>query len=150
MAVREDQLRVVAGILVGGDRVLACRRSPQRTAGGRWEFPGGKIDDGETPQQALVRELAEELGLSVTVGELFDRSTTAVDAVSIDLACYLIADHSPEPTASTDHDQLRWQPLRALSELDWAEPDRPAVGKLSAGRGRPVGHSEGSPDPRRR
>ncbi|SDT42023.1 (deoxy)nucleoside triphosphate pyrophosphohydrolase [Microlunatus soli] len=141
-----DRLRVVAGVFVCDDRVLACRRAAGRSAAGHWEFPGGKIDNSETPEQALRRELFEELAVAARIGRLLDRSTTRVGAHTIDLACYLIGDHHPAPSTSTDHDQLRWQPVADLLDLDWAKPDLPAVAVLMAG----ADHSDGRPDPRRR
>lgn len=126
-------LAVVAAIFVRAGTVLACRRAPGRSAAGRWEFPGGKIDPGETPEEALGRELIEELSVSATIGPLLDRSRTPVGSVIIDLSCYLIEQHSPDPIRSTDHDRLCWQPLSELGELNWATPDLSAVRRLSSG-----------------
>lgn len=136
-------LRVVAAVFLRDNTVLACRRAPGRSAAGRWEFPGGKIEPGETAEQALRREIDEELSVEATVGALLDRSRTAVGPMTIDLACYLIAAHHPDPTASTDHDQLRWQPITALGDLTWAAPDLPAVAKVSAMVGN-RSHDDGS------
>ncbi|AWH91213.1 DNA mismatch repair protein MutT [Dietzia lutea] len=125
------RIEVVAAVFVRGGEVLACKRAPGKPAAGKWEFPGGKIDDGETPELALVREIREELGVSVSVGDLVDRSVTSVGDAEIDLACYLVSSLDI-PTTSTDHDELRWLPLDSLASLDWAAPDLPAVAVLSA------------------
>lgn len=61
------RLEVVAAVFVCDGNVLACRRAPGKAAAGKWEFPGGKIDDDETPKAALVREIQEELGISISV-----------------------------------------------------------------------------------
>jgi len=129
---RQPTLSVVAAVFLDGDRVLACRRRPDRSAGGKWEFPGGKVEPGESPQAALVREIDEELGVRVEVGELLDRSAAAVDQIVVDLACYRVHTSGPAPERSSDHDRLAWVPCRLLRSLDWAEPDLPMVDRLVA------------------
>ncbi len=126
------RLEVVAAVFTRGEEVLACRRAPGRSAAGKWEFPGGKIDDDDnaSPVAALVREIREELGLSITVGQLIDRSVTRVGDHDIDLACYFVTS-ADTPIESTDHDELRWVPRSALGTLDWAAPDLPAVAALT-------------------
>lgn len=126
-------MEVVAAVIRDGERVLACRRRPERPAGGKWEFPGGKVEPGESPEQALEREIAEELGVHVRIGALVDRTTTDNGARLIDLACYEAWLLGAPPTGSTDHDELRWvTPAQTLS-LKWTEPDWPAVRLLTAG-----------------
>ncbi|BDZ64117.1 hypothetical protein GCM10025877_10550 [Agromyces mangrovi Wang et al. 2018] len=92
-----------------------------------WEFPGGKVESGERPESALQRELLEELGVEVQVGDLIDRSSTTVGALTIDLATYWVSLVDDHPTESTDHDQLEWLSPEQLPTLEWAEPDLPAV-----------------------
>jgi 8-oxo-dGTP diphosphatase len=123
-------LEVVAAVLIHDGRALACRRAPHVTGAGTWEFPGGKVEAGERPEAALVREIREELGLDVTVGALVDRSEVPVGERVIDLACYLADPVGPLPTTSTDHDELRWVPLADLGALAWSAPDLPAVRRL--------------------
>jgi 8-oxo-dGTP diphosphatase len=124
-------LVVVAAVVRDGGRILACRRGPGRDAAGRWEFPGGKVETGETPEAALQREITEELGVSIHVGELLDRSVTTVGDRAIDLACYACSPDGAVPVVSTDHDELRWVEPRDLEALDWADADRPAVRLLA-------------------
>ena len=126
------RLEVVAAVFVRDGKVLACRRAPGKSAAGKWEFPGGKVDDDDkTPDAALVREIHEELGIAISVGSLIDRSVTPVGGNKIDLACYLVSS-ADTPTRSTDHDELRWVPVADLPTLDWAEPDLPAVAILTS------------------
>lgn len=126
------RLEVVAAVFVRDGTVLACRRAPGKSAAGKWEFPGGKVDDDdETSEAALVREIHEELGISISVDALIDRSVTPVGNNDIDLSCYLVTS-AEAPTRSTDHDELRWAPISSLPTLDWAAPDLPAVGILTS------------------
>jgi 8-oxo-dGTP diphosphatase len=127
----DHPVRVVAAVLRRDGQVLVCRRAADRSAGGRWEFPGGKIEPGESAQQALQREIAEELGVMITVGAHLDTTTTIVDGTPIELLCFLVDEFHPEPAASTDHDQLHWCPPEALPALNFAEPDLPAVRLLA-------------------
>ncbi|MCS5495624.1 (deoxy)nucleoside triphosphate pyrophosphohydrolase [Cnuibacter physcomitrellae] len=123
---------VVAGVFVAGDRVLACRRKQGKAAEGKWEFPGGKVEPREDPRAALTRELEEELGANVVVGDLLDRSSTPVGEAIIDLSCYEVTLSGAEPTGSTDHDLLQWVSPDQASTLEWAEPDLPMVARLQA------------------
>ena len=120
-------LVVVAAVVRDGDRILACRRGPGKDAAGRWEFPGGKVEAGERPEEALARELREELGVDARIGPLVDRTVTRAAERAIDLACYSAALTGDRPTTSTDHDELRWLLADELRGLNWADADLPAV-----------------------
>jgi 8-oxo-dGTP diphosphatase len=122
-----EPVRVVAAVLWDEGRILACRRAPGRASAGKWEFPGGKIDAGESPEAALAREIREELGVEIEVGPLLNRASTAVGELVIDLSCYAARPIGGLPTSSTDHDELRWLPPADLRALEWAAPDLPAV-----------------------
>lgn len=121
------ELVVVAAAIQNDGLVLACRRAPGKAAAGRWEFPGGKVEESEDPRSALERELREELGIAVEIRELLDRSRTRVGDLTIDLATYDARLVEDAPTQSTDHDVLGWFPMEELQSLDWADPDLPAV-----------------------
>ncbi|UFS57607.1 (deoxy)nucleoside triphosphate pyrophosphohydrolase [Subtercola endophyticus] len=97
---------VVGAVIAHGGKVLCCRRAPGKASAGLWEFPGGKIEAGETPEQALAREIQEELGVPILVGDLVLRAITSVDGREIDLACYWATLQHDAPSASTDHDQV--------------------------------------------
>lgn len=121
---------VVAAVFTDQEYVLACRRRPHLSSGGRWEFPGGKVEPGEEPQAALARELREELDVDAEIGALLDRTTTWTPEGPISLSCYLTRSLTPLPATSPDHDVISWFDRSRLAALDWAEPDRPAMWKL--------------------
>lgn len=123
----QPPIHVVGAVIVRDGLVFAARRSPERSAGGLWEFPGGKVEPGEQPTGALHRELAEELGVEVRVGDLTSRHTTPVGSALIDLACYWAELLTDAPTASTDHDQMGWFTPEKLSELDLSPADVPII-----------------------
>ncbi|MDT0179547.1 (deoxy)nucleoside triphosphate pyrophosphohydrolase [Microbacterium sp. ARD31] len=127
----ERALDVVAAVVLRDGLVFAARRSPEKAQGGKWEFPGGKIEPGETARAALMREIKEELGVQLSVRRHFATSTTQVDDLKIRLRCFLADFVDGEPVESADHDLLRWVPSEELVELDWAPADLPAVALLS-------------------
>ncbi|MDO5672738.1 MAG: (deoxy)nucleoside triphosphate pyrophosphohydrolase [Actinomycetaceae bacterium] len=126
----ESLIFVVGAVVLVDGRILVCRRASHKSNAGLWEFPGGKISEGEAPSDALVREIREELGVHIRVGELLDRSQTLVEESTVDLAVYWATLLSDPPVASTDHDELRWVLPKELKELTWTKPDLPAVWKL--------------------
>ena len=72
MSDKRERLLVVAGVVVRGDRIMLCQRRPEVHNGLKWEFPGGKLEPGESPEAALRRELREELSIDVRVGRIVD------------------------------------------------------------------------------
>jgi 8-oxo-dGTP diphosphatase len=126
-----ETLVVVGAIIEKGSKVFAARRNPERSAGGLWEFPGGKIEPGETPEGALKRELREELGIEVDVHGLASRHTTPLGNKLIDLACYFATLSSEAPVASTDHDEFDWVDRKDLRMLKWSPADVPFIENLT-------------------
>lgn len=124
------KIRVVGAIIQRGSTVFAARRNPERSAGGLWEFPGGKIEAYESPEEALVRELREELSVDVSVGAFIDQSVSDVAGTIIELSCYAAVLSAEEPVSSTDHDALTWVDLSELDQLDWAPGDVPVIERL--------------------
>ena len=128
--VASKRIRVVGAVIQRGSTVFAARRNPERSAGGLWEFPGGKVEPGESPEDALTRELQEELSVDVLVGSFIDQSIGEVDGVTIELSCYAAVLAAEEPTESTDHDAMTWIELEDLDRLDWAPGDVPIIERL--------------------
>jgi 8-oxo-dGTP diphosphatase len=120
-------LEVVAAVIEDDGAVLACRRRPGKAAAGRWEFPGGKVEAGESPEQALTREIREELGIGIRVLSHLTSDVTG----PIKLVCLRAELDSARPESSTDHDELRWVARERLGDLEWADADWPAVRLLS-------------------
>jgi 8-oxo-dGTP diphosphatase len=110
-----------------GRRVLASRRTEPPRLAGLWEFPGGKVEPGETDEQALVRELQEELRVEVEVGERLGGDLLIGQAAV--LRVYLCRLVSGEP-ALVDHDAHRWLAADELLEVDWIPVDLPLVEQL--------------------
>ncbi len=131
----QPSIQVVGAIIVRDDLVFAARRSPGRSAGGLWEFPGGKVEPDEVPEAALRRELREELGIEVRVGGLASRHTTAVGSALIDLACYWTELDSAAPGVSTDHDAMGWFAPDELGTLEWSPADVPIIRDTLADNG---------------
>lgn len=128
------EVAVVGAVIVRDGLVLCARRGPGGATGGMWEFPGGKIEPGETPEAALEREIVEELGCRVRVGAEVTTTTHAYDELAVTLTTYWceLLDASP---STSEHEELRWLSPDELDSLAWAPADVPAVELI---RDRPV------------
>ncbi|WP_446666743.1 (deoxy)nucleoside triphosphate pyrophosphohydrolase [Flexivirga sp. B27] len=120
------QINVVGAVLVRDGTVLAAQRGPGMALAGHWEFPGGKIEVGESPQEALERELQEELLCTVKVGDHVETTSYEYDFGVVTLTTYFATLTSGEPRA-TEHSELRWIPVADLRSVEWAPADIPAV-----------------------
>ncbi|MFD2593853.1 (deoxy)nucleoside triphosphate pyrophosphohydrolase [Sphingobacterium griseoflavum] len=123
--------KVVCGIIFKGEHVLICRRKQEKSLGGYWEFPGGKVEEGESYEETLVRELDEELGLKVSIQQPFVTHIHEYAKGTIELISFICS------TAQTafelvDHDQIEWIDVSQL--LDWklAPADVPIAEALMA------------------
>ena len=123
--------RVAAGAVVRDQKLLIARRKPGESLEGMWELPGGKFEPGETAEQCLMRELAEELGLSVEIIEPLGVHTHYYPKATIELHVFLCSTET-EPAIFECHDQVVWAELDTLREFEWAPADLPAVNRLMA------------------
>lgn len=132
MALAADEVTVVvAGAVVQDDRLLVARRTHPADLAGRWELPGGKADPGESDTAALRRELAEELGLAVDVGERIGPDIELGHRLI--LRCRLARPTDPgAPLRPTEHDRVRWVSAAELDGLDWLDADRALLPELRA------------------
>jgi 8-oxo-dGTP diphosphatase len=124
---------VVAGLIIGDDRrVLITQRRADQPLPLQWEFPGGKVEMGESPVAALVRELGEEIGVRVAVGAIWDvlfHAYPAFDLVMLVYSCRILDGEAPRPVEVAD---LRWVEAPQLPEWDILPADRPLVDRLVA------------------
>jgi 8-oxo-dGTP diphosphatase len=120
---------VTAGILQRNGLVLIARRKPGKHMGGKWEFPGGKIEPGESPEQALARELVEELDVRAIIGEQLCRAGWEGDGISLDLLVYSVESFEGVPTLR-EHEEIRWVAPGELRSYDLADSDREVVNRL--------------------
>ena len=125
---------VVAGLLIRDDRVLICQRRPDQPMALQWEFPGGKIEQGETAEQALARELHEELGIRATIGaHVTHIRHNYRHGGAVDLQFYAVPSFEGELENKIFH-QFKWVKLEELPEYDFLAADRGLIRDLAAGK----------------
>lgn len=120
---------VMGAAIVHGGRLLAARRtSPPELAGG-WEFPGGKVEEGEDPVAAVVREVAEELGCGIEVTGMLAGEAPVRDGLTLRVAVASLVDGEPVPVEA-QHDAVRWLGPEELDEVAWLAPDVPFLDEV--------------------
>ena len=105
---------VMGAVFFEQGRILIMRRAPFMSCAGSWEFPGGKLEKGETHEQCLARELREELHIEAKIGRFLTENRHEYDFGTVHLCVYRVLSWSGE-MALTVHDDLRWVPLRELA-----------------------------------
>jgi len=129
------QVRMVAaGLILRGDAVLICQRRPDQPMALKWEFPGGKIEPGESAEEALKRELNEELGIDAVIGSRVAHTRhTYRSGGAVDLQFFAVHSFQGELKNVIFHD-MRWCPLKDLPGYDFLAADRDLVRDLAAGK----------------
>lgn len=125
----KKQIYVVGAVIVRDGRILAAQRGPDKALPGMWEFPGGKIESGETAEAALKRELEEELLCTTEIGRHVDTTAYEYDFGIVNLSTYYATLVSGEPKL-TEHVEVRWISPADLLSVEWAPADIPAVHRI--------------------
>jgi mutator protein MutT len=126
-------LQVCAAIIERDGLIMSARRKPGLHLAGYWEFPGGKVEPGESPEACLARELHEEFGITAQVGAYIGESTHDYGSKIIRLLAYRVAEFEGEFKLH-DHDAIQWLPPDELSAVRWAPADIPLVEQYLAQR----------------
>lgn len=132
-----DWVRVVAGIVIENQELLVAQRTATQSFSLKWEFPGGKIEPGETPAEALVREFREELGIGVETQGVYDhirypgREGRPIDVL------FLFARRIEGEPQTLEVEAVKWVPLAVLDQVDFIPANRDVVRRLQKDRGGP-------------
>lgn len=122
-------IEVVAAIIINDNKIYCAKRANKGEVALKWEFPGGKIEKGENPKDALVREIQEELNATIKVNDYFMSVEHQYDSFFIKMHSYLCSIEKGTLTLS-EHVEDKWLHMDKLSTLDWAPADIPIVNKL--------------------
>jgi 8-oxo-dGTP diphosphatase len=122
---------IVAAVIVTGGRVLACERSAPPEVAGRWEFPGGKVEPGETDAEALARECREELGVRVAVGDRVGPDVPLAHGRAV-LRVFAVTLLDGDEPRALEHTSMRWLGADELDSVAWLPADKPIVAELPA------------------
>lgn len=125
----KKEINVVGAVVVDNGKVLSAKRSQSMSLPGMWEFPGGKIEQGETPRDALVREMQEELQCTVEIGDEVASTRHEYDFGFVTLTTFYsrLIDGAPR---LTEHSEIRWIDASELDTVEWAPADVPAVHRV--------------------
>jgi 8-oxo-dGTP diphosphatase len=122
----KKHLHVTCAIIEREGLILAAQRSASMSLPLKWEFPGGKIDYGESPEECLRREIVEEMGIQVSVGKSLSATTHNYPTFSVTLHPFVCSIESGEIVLH-EHAAIVWLPPEELHSLDWADADLPVI-----------------------
>ncbi len=121
--------KVIAGIILKDDKILIAQRGKQDALYGKWEFPGGKMEAGETDSETLERELFEEFGIKAQIGDYLCSSYFKFKDNLMEMRAYFVPAFTGE-IKITEHLQVKWVERKELTSYDMPDPDKPIVEKL--------------------
>jgi len=129
----KKHIEVVAGVIEYNGKILCMQRDKGKFeyVSYKWEFPGGKIEEGETKEQALARELREEMEMEVDVNEHFTDVYYDYPDFTMNMYCFKCTAHSDKFVLNVHHD-FKWLEKENLKTIDWAPADVPIVEKILA------------------
>ena len=125
----KKQIEVVGAVIIKDGLILCAQRGSTGKLPGMWEFPGGKIEPGESATEALVREITEELSVTIEVNEFINKAEFEYDFGIVILSTYYCSLLSGEPILS-EHENMAWLRSDELQTLEWAPADLPAVAAI--------------------
>ncbi len=125
---------VVAALIWDGDKFMACQRPAHKARGLLWEFVGGKVEPGETKEQALIRECREELAVTVAVGDVFCQVLHEYPDLTVRLTLFnaVIAEGEPQ---MLEHNDIRWITPAQIPELDFCPADKEILAQIQGQKG---------------
>lgn len=129
MCFDKQTLKVVGAAIINSNNEVLCAQRGYGALADKWEFPGGKIEKGETDQQALVREIKEELDIEIEVCDSIKEVYNEYENFNVVLRVYKCK-HLSGAIHDTEHKSLKWLKISDIETLDWAEADKPVVKAL--------------------
>lgn len=128
----KKNIHVVGAVIVEDGKILCAQRGETKVLPLKWEFPGGKIEAGESPQQALIREIHEEMHCKIEVSNQIEHTVYEYDFGIVHLTTFYCKPIQGNPVL-TEHVAIKWLSPEELESLEWAPADIPTIEKLSKG-----------------
>lgn len=130
----KKHIRVVGAVILDKDDKVLCAQRPEgKNLALKWEFPGGKIEEGESASEALIRELEEEMGCRIDVKDKITTTTYEYDFAVVELTTYYSEVISGE-IKLYEHVDMKWLKREDIHTLDWAPADIPAIELIASGK----------------